>query len=121
MLRHGDVILVPIEELEFLESKDEKSINLEKGKKVAAKNGKFILALGEATGHRHELQVCEADTMTVFEELFGIEDLKVLDITQEAPLVHIGDDHNTIKVPAGKYVAYSQREYTPERVRRVVD
>jgi hypothetical protein len=106
---------------EFLKSKGKKAINFKDGKKVPAKNGKFILALGEATGHHHELQVCEADTMTVFQELFGIEDLKVLDITKDAPLVHVGDDHNPIEVPAGKYVSYVQREYTPERVRRVID
>jgi hypothetical protein len=115
--RHGDVIVLTHDKF----TKIFGEFNVSEGKKVNPKNGKFILALGEATGHHHEAQVCERDEMVEFEKLFGIEGAKVMTLEKETELVHVGSDHNTITLPAGVSVAYQQREYTPEKVRRVID
>lgn len=99
--RQGDVFLFPAE--------------LPEGA-AAAKN--CVLALGEATGHRHE----------VFDgEVFAGEDgaLYVL-ATGETELRHVGGtgvqaDHGAVDVAPGAYRVVIQREYEPDGWRQVRD
>jgi hypothetical protein len=98
MFRHGDVFLqltanIPTE---------------------AKKLPHCILAEGEATGHTH--RILEADAA----ELFELGDERYLRVLGKvASLVH--QEHATIKLRAGTYRVWFQREYSPKEIRRVVD
>jgi hypothetical protein len=102
MLRQGDVLLRPIEALP------------EKHSPVKEReDGKIIVALGEATGHKHEV-VGE-----------GVEFVKsgarqFLVATMEGTtLVH--DEHASIEIPVGTHEIVRQREYAPKAPVRVRD
>jgi hypothetical protein len=98
MYRHGDV---------FLEATD----RIPGG---AKKLPHCVLAEGEATGHTH--RILEPGAAELFES--GPERfLRVL--LKEASLVH--QEHATIKLKAGTYRVWFQREYSPQEIRRVVD
>lgn len=96
--RHGDVILHPTEKIEG---------------KEAEHNGNFILAIGEATGHSHQL-FCEQ--MQIFKAKRNF-----LKLEQEAMLVH--QQHKPLKLQKGKYAQVQEREvdHFSGAVRKVVD
>ena len=95
MIRQGDVLLV-------------KTNKKPEGVATAPRNGRIILAEGEATGHHHSVdaQVCE---------LFG--DLLV--VREATPLTH--QEHGLIEIQPGTWWVVRQREYTPQEIRRVQD
>jgi hypothetical protein len=99
MWRHGDVMLATIEALP---------------EGVKPHSG-VVLAYGETTGHSHRF----ADPSTV--ELFrGLDDLLyVRVIADEALLIH--EEHKTLSIPQGIYRVWQQREYTPQRIVRIID
>lgn len=70
-----------------------------------------ILALGENTGHKHEITVG-----TVYGDLFGKQWIVVDEPTE---LIH--DEHDTLTIPVGVHEVRIQREYTPQEIRRVRD
>src|SRR3990167_3792517 len=84
--RHGDVIFHEVERIE--------------GKSIKH-DGKFVVAIGEATGHSHQL-LCEpsATILKGKRNFFEIE--------QEAELIH--QQHKTLKVQKGKYAQIQERE-----------
>lgn len=88
-IRHGDVVLVPVE-------------SLPEGNSVKH-NGELILALGEVTGHRHVLK-CAPDTKAV-----EVDGVIFMTLTIPAPLTH--EEHHTIDVPAGTYKRLIKRTY----------
>src|SRR4051812_31349812 len=98
MFRHGDVFLEPAAEIPT----------------GAKKLPHCILAEGEATGHMH--RILEPNAAELF-ELGGERYLRVL--SKVASLVH--QEHAKIKLRAGTYRVWFQREYSPEEIRRVVD
>jgi hypothetical protein len=103
MLRQGDVLLVPVDEIpKGLET-------------VPREGGRLVLAHGEATGHAH---VIEGEATFLAEDLEELEQ-RFLAVEEEAELVH--DQHATITVPPGKYEVRRQREYQPEAPIRVSD
>ena len=109
--RQGDVMVMEVGEIP---SKAKK----EKNKKM------IVLAYGEITGHMHAL--CDEKV-----ELYKDQETEYLKIMEDAWLRHgtkeqiknkqNGDDHSAINIPAGNYIVIHQREYTPERIKRVVD
>lgn len=75
--------------------------------------GRAILALGEATGHHHSVDIDRADW---WKDGAGEQ---FLSVTDEAEVTH--QEHETITLPPGNYRIRRQREYTPEAIRNVAD
>jgi hypothetical protein len=97
-IRQGDVYLV-------------KTDVKPKGKKVAPKGGRLILAEGEATGHNHTVDAAVCD-------LFG-GDKPVLVVREPTTLNH--QEHGAIEIEPGVYWVVRQRAYTPKAIVRVLD
>jgi|SRR5579859_7829681 len=72
------------------------------------------LAYGEVTGHSH--RVAEPDTARLW-EVNGVLYLDV--VAALATIIH--EEHHPITLPQGVYRVWIQREYTPQRIRRVID
>ena len=82
--------------------------------KTATKQDKCILALGEATGHAHQIKTdallwVDSDG-TKYVEVYGSE--ATIDHEEHGPIVLAG--------PA-IYRVVQQREYSPEEIRNVAD
>lgn len=107
LIRHGDLLLVPIEMMDGLDK-------IPEGKELATN----ILAEGEVTGHHHRL--------TGKVQVFAVsvsqhpEITKAVKVLEDQKLVH--EEHNTVAVPKGDYVLVQERELTLEQeARRVMD
>lgn len=74
--------------------------------------GRIILALGEATGHHHSLDMDAADWWKLGEEQF-------LNVAKAATVTH--QEHGPIELSPGRYRVIRQREYSPEAIRNVAD
>lgn len=70
-----------------------------------------VIVEGEATGHSHCLL-----QGSVLEDAQGELFLEVGEATR---VIH--QEHHAIELPAGYYRVIRQREYTPERIQRVID
>ena len=93
--RHGDVLVVRIDEI----PQDVKKLD------------HLVLAWGEVTGHKHQLDVGE---------LFETKNGKLyFRLNKKGRLSH--EEHKTIELPAGNYEVIGQREYYPAEIRRVRD
>jgi hypothetical protein len=111
MIRQGDIALLKIETIPVEAKKQEQKEMV-------------VLAYGEISGHMHAL--CDEKV-----EVYKETETEYLKIMEDAWLRHgtkeqikskqNGDDHSAIKVPTGNYIVIHQREYSPERIRRVVD
>ena len=106
--RQGDILLIFIATIPT------------EAKKTRRKNGRLILAEGEATGHAHTVIDRGADLY----ELVNSADIaemrqRFLRVDQDVELVH--DEHATIALPPGAYEVRRQREYAPEAPRRIAD
>ena len=99
--RQGDVLLKRI-----------KSIPADAHLKPA--DGPIVLALGEATGHCH--QIHDLENVGVFVKGDGT---MYLQVKNETALQH--EEHATILLPPGNYERVLQREYSPEAIRNVLD
>lgn len=101
--RHGDVFLMRRDDIDI-------------SKLRRAKDN--VLALGESTGHRHEITLGE---------VYVGEEGELFIVAPEAGgrIEHlVGDrqaDHAPIDLEPGVYEYVPQREYTPEGWERVVD
>ncbi|MBD2300612.1 hypothetical protein BCD64_09515 [Nostoc sp. MBR 210] len=94
-IRQGDVILLPVEQVD-----GQKKLDL-------------ILAEGEVTGHKHKISEGEAELY----EKDGTLYLRVL--SDIALLTH--EEHQAIPIPQGNWIVKIQREYEPEGWRYVAD
>jgi hypothetical protein len=74
----------------------------------------LTLVHGEATGHSHRI---EANGSAA---LFVGQDCIFLDVTAPTARV-IHEEHGPITLERGAYRVWRQREYTPQRIVRVVD
>ena len=99
MWRHGDVFVQQVEAVPD----------------GARKLPHTILARGEATGHCHRVR--EPGAAELFSAAGGELFLKVTG--ERATLVH--EEHGPIELGPGVYRSWIQREYSPERIRRVID
>jgi len=94
-IRQGDVILVPVPEIE--------------GKKLSH----LTLAEGEVTGHKHRISDGQA-------ELFEKDGTLYLRVFSDvATLTH--EEHHAIQIPQGSWLVRIQREYEPQGWRYVAD
>ena len=98
--RQGDVLLVRVD-------------SLPKGAKADAPSDSIVLAYGETTGHAHRIPGLDAVMYAL-----NNED-NFLEIKQPTALTH--EEHDPIALAPGFYRVVRQREYTPERIRRVSD
>lgn len=98
--RQGDVVLYQVENVE--------------GTKIEH-DGKFTLAVGEATGHSHQI-LCNPENMQIFK---GKRNQIILE--QESELAH--QQHKLLKLIKGKYVQVQEREvdHFAGKVKKVVD
>jgi hypothetical protein len=71
-----------------------------------------VIAEGETTGHMH--QVLD-ETAVLYED----GNVKFLEALGDASVVH--EEHGTLVLPKGLYRVIRQREYSPDRVRKVRD
>ncbi len=104
MWRHGDVFLQTIEQMPD----------------GVRKLPHVTLARGESTGHCHRVReqgVAELFAATGPSSSDGDLYLKVTG--EKATLVH--EEHGPIELGPGLYRSWIQREYSPERIRRVID
>lgn len=103
-IRQGDVRLVQVDRIPA----------------GAVKVDGLVLALGEASGHAHEVRpMTEGGAVQ-----FVFDGVTYLDVTDEwAILEHTGapGDHSCIGVPRGFYSYPAQREYAVGGERRVYD
>lgn len=98
--RHGDVLIAPAPVA---------SLPAE-----ARRRPSPVLVWGEITGHSHRL----ADAGSA--ELWEAEGTLYLRVTApSATIVH--EEHHPITLPGGLYRVWTQREYSPREIRRVVD
>ena len=105
MIRQGDVLVVACEELP-------KDVS-----RVAAENGRLILARGGATGHHHSFAMSERVAM--FRE-DGAGGGLFLAVTG-APVALEHQEHTALLVPPGTYRVLIQRTLRSGMVRRVED
>ncbi len=99
--RQGDVCLVRVDALPA-------------GAKKETTAESIVLAYGETTGHSHRLKT-KIDGLS----MYAWKDDKLVELREPGELVH--EEHSTIALKPGLYKVVIQREYTPERIRRVVD
>jgi len=135
--RHGEMVLITVPE--NLESQWQ-NLYEQAGQKM--KNPR-VIAEGEITGHKHELAGGQVDAMILDRDSAMAKSAKTLGYVSRRSLLRtlgIGTiagpvvllkvaktailrhpEHNSLKIPAGSYVVYSQREYDETMARRVVD
>jgi hypothetical protein len=101
MYRQGDILLVKVN-----------NVALESAMRLEAEDGKLILAVGEATGHHHYVSSSDASMFAYSEEVY-------LQVTKPTQLKH--QEHEAIALDIGIYKKIQQVEYTPERIRNVID
>jgi len=135
--RHGEMVLIPVPKNLEGEWQD---LYEQAGRKM---NNPRVIAEGEITGHKHELAGGQVDAMTLDEDnamakskntsgyvsrrsflmTLGIGTVAgaviLLKVAEAATLRH--PEHNALRIPAGRYVTYAQREYDETMARRVVD
>ena len=105
LIRHGDLGIIKLSKLPK---------NLKEKK---SKDNKFILALGEVTGHKHVLTPIKESTVKFYEDEKGNH---VLEINGTALLTH--EEHATIKLDTGIWYQTVQVEYDPlENYKKVID
>lgn len=103
IIRQGDVTLVRVGKIPS------------GGSKIAAEDGKTILAHGEVTGHHHALP---AETSTLYDLGMG-EEKRFLELVEDGQLTH--QEHDPLHVPAGYYEVRRQLQYRRGAIERVAD
>ena len=135
--RHGEMVLIPVPQ--HLEGQWQ-DLYQQAGRKM---NNPRVIAEGEITGHKHEFVGGQVDAKALSEDsamvksprtseyisrrsllrALGIGTIAgpaiLLKVAKAATLRH--PEHNALPIPAGRYVAYAQREYDETMARRVVD
>jgi hypothetical protein len=101
MNRQGDILIVPC-----------KSIPA-RANKVEAVNGRYILALGEATGHSHTIEA------TPEIELYEKDGVLYCRTAIQTEAVH--QEHGPQSIPVGISTIIRQRTWTSGMVRPVMD
>lgn len=104
LLRQGDVLLVPIQEVPAATSP------------LPRENGRLILAQGEMTGHAHAI-IDESAELVSAE---GAAELYLI-VHGSEPVALTHEEHDTVMVPPGRYERRIQREYAEEGNTQVLD
>jgi hypothetical protein len=135
--RHGEMVLIPAPQNLQEQWQD---LYQQAGQKMESPR---VIAEGEITGHKHEFTGGKVDAKALSEDsamaksprtseyvsrrtLLGALGIAVaagpvvlLKVAQAATLRH--PEHNALQIPAGRYVAFAQREYDETMPRRVID
>lgn len=106
LYRHGDLIFKQLTELPS---------NL---KKLALTENKFVLALGEVTGHKHVMTAEKEQDMNIYQDAQG---RYVLEVVKPTKLSH--EEHSTLEFMPGVYIMDNEREhdYFEHETRQVID
>jgi hypothetical protein len=113
--QQGDVLLVAV--TEPIESDIRSECKIETG---GDKDGKVILALGEATGHHHRFELNKLDpgvTISTLHERYGryggrvYRDNLTYYLVEGGPATLYHEEHNPLTVPPGLYRRSIIREY----------
>lgn len=104
IVRHGDVILKPVEKIP-------------QQAKTISESKKVTIALGEVTGHHHTLY----GSIPAAISLKGFDDKRYLEVRERVYLRH--QEHKELPVEIGKYEIIIERERDPfaDAMRKVVD
>jgi len=78
--------------------------------------GRIVLAYGEATGHAHAI----ADRDAVLFRDPKQPESRILKVTGNVVFLR-HEEHTEHKLAPGNYRVITQREYSPEEIRRVAD
>ena len=106
LIRQGDLLFRPIQEIPSWNTQ---------------KVDGDIVALGEATGHKHK---CKGGQVQLFAELENPNQINFIDVKQDTTLTH--EEHKPVNLSKGLYAVVHEREYNPftiesERIRQVAD
>ena len=110
--QQGDVLLVAV--TKRVESDIRSECKIETG---GDKDGKVILALGEATGHHHRFELNKLDpdvTISTLHERYGgrvYSDNLTYYLVEGGPATLYHEEHNPLTVPPGLYRRTIIREY----------
>ncbi len=110
--QQGDVLLVAV--TKRVESDIRSECKIETG---GDKDGKVILALGEATGHHHRFELNKLDpgvTISTLHERYGgrvYRDNLTYYLVEGGPATLYHEEHNPLTVPPGLYRRTIIREY----------
>lgn len=103
LARQGDILIIPTDQ--------PRPDGLDR--QARDRQGRLVLAEGEATGHAHAIADPDA-------ELFGTElEDRFLEVLADGGVTLRHDEHAPILLPPGNYVVRRQREWTAGEVRRV--
>ena len=97
--RQGDVLLVRVASMPLGATKEKVKEDI-------------VLAYGETTGHSHRISAQHATA-------YRWQGDRLIQVNSPTCLVH--EEHNPIKLEPGVYKLVQQREYTPQRIRPVID
>ncbi len=97
--RQGDVLILEIDAIPAT-AKPEKGL---------------VLALGEATGHKHQIMNKKSVNR------FVAERLQYLSVKAKAGAVVQHEEHSPITLPPGNYAVLIQTEYAPGELKLVID
>lgn len=102
-LRHGDILLRPVSKA---------------AGELIHEGMEYVVAEGEATGHRHTLSTQTKNGIRVFQDAEGN---RYLDVTGQARIRH--QEHKELEVEPGHYQVVIEREfdYFSQEIRRVAD
>lgn len=109
--RQGDILLQRLDGYPEIEISLEECSQSIEGEEIS---GTIILALGEATGHKHQLSRKNA----ILKRSANLNQFFLL-VNEPSDLTH--EEHSTITLPPGKYRVVRQRVYSPEEIRYVAD
>ena len=110
--QQGDVLLVAV--TKSVKSDIRSECKIETG---GDKDGKVILALGEATGHHHRFELNKLDpgvTISTLHERYGgrvYRDNLTYYLVEGGPATLYHEEHNPLTVPPGLYRRSIIREY----------
>lgn len=109
-IAHGDVLLRPISKEEYQK--------LIKGAEAVNHNGKYILAEGETTGHKHVLTVEKPETLTIHKLPDG---RGVFRFGSQGRITH--EEHEVLTTTEEFYIQEAEREYDwfEKTTRKVID
>ena len=99
--RQGDVFMFTVSEYKRIFGKLP-----EKGEEIQPKNGRLIIAEGEATGHYHSLPASDGKLFAVA----GVMGMMILEAARKTVLSH--QEHGALPVPSGRIVFARQTEET---------
>ena len=114
--QQGDVILLKVTEEEFQAHLKENSHHNKEETLFGARKGLAVIALGEATGHKHAVNMkdmLKEVGITMYRPQWKETDVNApiaIDIAGGSVMID-HEEHHSIEVPEGKYICRIVREF----------